>query len=56
MIWWICWTLIGLYAAGFCFTFWINASAGPITVGLAVFRAIVWPLWMATGWPQGEPV
>ncbi len=55
MTWWI-WTLIGIYLAGFAFFFWMNLMIGPITPALALCRALVWPIWVITGWPHGTPL
>jgi hypothetical protein len=55
MTWWI-WTLIGVYVVGFAFFFWIELMVGPVTPGLALFRAAVWPIFWATGWPRGTPM
>lgn len=46
--------LIGAYVLGFVGIFLLNASIGPVTLGLALARAAVWPIWVATGWPQGQ--
>lgn len=50
MAWWI-WMLIGVgigaYVLGFCFAFWLNVSSGNITLGLALLRSFLWPLWLA---------
>lgn len=45
--------LIGIYTAGFIGVFILNASIGPVTLGLALLRAVIWPVWVATGRPQG---
>ena len=52
MAWWI-WTLIGIYVAGFALFFWVNLMIGPVTRGLALLRAAVWPIFWLTGWPHG---
>lgn len=54
MTWWM-WTLIGVYLIGFVFFFWFNIAIGPITTGLAFWRAIFWPIWIMTSWPHGTP-
>lgn len=45
---------VGAYTIGFVGIFALNASIGPVTLGLALERAVVWPIWIATGHPQGE--
>lgn len=54
MMWWLLWTSLGLYGVGFLFFFWVNLNSGPVTIGLAFIRALVWPIWIATGWPEGQ--
>lgn len=27
-----------------------------VTPGLALVRALLWPIWIATGWPAGTPL
>ena len=53
MTWWG-WTIIVIYLVGFAFFFLAEATMGPVTPGLALFRATVWPVYWATGWPQGQ--
>lgn len=48
-------TLVGLYVAGFLLMMWMQAYM-PVTLGLALLRAALWPLWMLTGLPHGEPL
>lgn len=55
MTWWA-WTIIGIYVLGFVLIFWLNANIGPVTLGLALLRAAVWPIWVTTGWPAGVPL
>lgn len=43
------------YLIGFCFTLWANRQM-PVTDGLAVARSFLWPIWLTTGWPKGEPM
>ena len=43
-----------IYAAGFFLVFSFEVSIGPVTPGLAVLRAAVWPVYAATGWPRGQ--
>lgn len=45
---------VGIYVAGFLFTAWLNLGIGPVTPGLALLRGAVWPLWWATGRPEGQ--
>lgn len=48
------WTAIGVYLLGFAAVLCVNVFAGPVTLGLALLRAVVWPLWVATGIPEGQ--
>ncbi len=48
------WIGLGIYIVGFILVFVFNASIGPVTPGIAFLRALIWPIWIATGWPQGE--
>ncbi len=50
----IIWTVAGLYFLGFLGVFVLNLNIGPVTPALAFVRAIVWPMWLATGKPAGE--
>lgn len=50
---WLWWMLI-VYAVGFGATFAFNISIGPVTPGLSLLRAAVWPLYWLTGWPAGQ--
>lgn len=52
MAWWA-WTLIAVYIVGFVFFFWVNLMSGPVTPALALMRAVFWPIWITTGWPNG---
>lgn len=52
MTFWI-WFFVALYFVGFMCVFVLNLNIGPVTPGLAFVRAVVWPLWLATGWPSG---
>lgn len=53
MIAWLGRVLIGVYVVGFVLFFWAEITMGPVTPGLALFRAVVWPVYWATGWPHG---
>jgi hypothetical protein len=56
MTWWI-WTLIGIYVMGFLVTFLGHlAYLQMVTPPLAFIRALVWPVFFATGWPGGTPL
>lgn len=55
MIWFFFKLLIGIYLVGFVFFFWIELTVGPVTPALAFLRALVWPIFWATGWPHGAP-
>lgn len=46
--------LVGAYLTGFVGVFLINVMAGPVTLGLSMVRAVVWPYYVATGKPKGE--
>lgn len=45
-----------IYLAGFAAIFAINICVGPVTLGLALLRALVWPIWWLTGLPHGAPM
>jgi hypothetical protein len=56
MTWWM-WTFIGIYVAGFVVLFIFHILfLQMVTPGLAFFRAAVWPIFWATGWPHGQPL
>jgi hypothetical protein len=55
MAWWI-WTLAGIYIVGFVMVFMFNMAIGPITPGLCLLRAAVWPWFILTGQPHGIPL
>lgn len=46
--------VVAVYLSGFVFFLWVNLMSGPVTPSLAALRALVWPIWLATGWPQGQ--
>lgn len=48
------WSLVGLYLFGFGTVLVLGLNIGPVTPGLALLRAIVWPLYVTTGRPRGE--
>lgn len=48
--------LLAFYAPGFMFFLALNLAIGPVTPALAVVRALVWPVFWATGWPHGSPL
>jgi len=50
------WILLVIYVCGFGGVFALNAAMGNITLPLALLRAFLWPIWVATGWPHGTPV
>ncbi len=50
----VVWTFGVLYLIGFALVFSMEVAVGPVTPGLALLRAIVWPLYIATGIPKGE--
>lgn len=53
---WI-WMVLAVYAIGFVFVFTLHALYfGNITLPLMLIRSAVWPLYIATGWPQGVPL
>jgi hypothetical protein len=49
----ILWSIGFIYIAGFLLVLWMNIASGPVTLGLSLLRAVVWPLYLATGWPHG---
>lgn len=52
MWWWI--GGIAIYIVGFVLTMIVHVQL-PVTRGLALLRAAVWPVYITTGWPRGEP-
>lgn len=48
------WAFGAIYILGFAAVLWFNLNLGPITFGLALFRAVVWPLYVFTGIPVGQ--
>lgn len=57
MPWWA-WTLIAVYAVGFCGTFWLIAThLENYTLGLVLFCSFLWPIWWGSRgrFPYGEP-
>lgn len=48
------WTVAVIYGVGFLGALALNLGSGPVTLGLSVVRAVVWPLWVATGKPEGQ--
>lgn len=42
-----------LYVVAAVLAFIVNANIGPVTPGLALLRAALWPLWLA-GMIQGQ--
>lgn len=56
MTWWV-WTIIGIYVVGFVVVFGFHLVAlQMVTPSLALMRALVWPIFWATGWPHGAPL
>lgn len=55
MFWWAR-AIFGVYSIGFILTFWLNVMVGPLTLGLCLLRAVVWPIWVTIGWPHGVPL
>jgi hypothetical protein len=53
MTWWI-WTILGVYVVGFVATLLLHLIyLQMVTLGLAMFRATVWPIFWTIGWPAG---
>lgn len=44
---------VAVYLMMFLLILALNASIGPVTPGLALARAALWPVWIATGHPSG---
>lgn len=54
---WLIGICVGLYIVGFGAVFVFHLSQlQMVTPGLAAYRALVWPVWVATGRPRGSPV
>lgn len=48
------WLVAVVYVAGFVFNFYAMTQIAPnATLGLMLLRSAVWPVYWATGWPQG---
>lgn len=47
---------VATYLMMFALILALNASIGPVTPGLALARAVLWPLYIATGQPRGSRV
>lgn len=48
------WTLLTIYAVGFAMIFALHvAYLGNVTLPLVLIRSAVWPVYIATGWPNG---
>lgn len=45
--------LTTIYLLGFAFFFVVEIASGPVTPALSFVRALVWPVYWATGWPHG---
>ncbi len=45
--------VLAIYLPCALVVFAINVASGPVTLGLSAARAAAWPIWIATGWPQG---
>lgn len=52
MNWWL-WTIVIVYGTGFVGVAALEIGSGPVTLGLALLRAALWPIFLATGWPGG---
>lgn len=52
------WIIVGLVviyvAVGFVTFYFHMRLNGLISPGLALFRALVWPIFWTTGWPSGQ--
>lgn len=49
--------LATIYLAGFLVTMVVSlAPLGMVTFRLALLRSLLWPVWITTGWPRGEPL
>lgn len=48
---WALWVYVigAVYVLGFVFVLWIGITMGPVTFGLALVRALVWPLYLFWG-------
>lgn len=53
---WLGWTLLATYLLGFAVILVANLTVGPLTFSLCLARALVWPVWITTGWPHGTPL
>lgn len=45
---------VAIYAIGFALIIVLHLLALPmVTPALGLLRALVWPIWLITGWPHG---
>lgn len=52
---WLISTLTGVYFIGLAVTIHFHAVMAPNVIpSLVFFRAFVWPIYLATGWPHGQ--
>lgn len=42
-----------IYVIGFVLVLWFNMAIGLMTLGLCLLRALLWPIFIPTGWPAG---
>lgn len=47
-------TVAAWYLIPLMLVFVVEVTAGPVTPALATLRAVVWPLYVTTGIPEGE--
>lgn len=50
----VIWSLLSIYLIGFAFVLVVEVGSGPVTLGLSLVRASVWPIYITTGWPKGQ--
>jgi len=43
-----------VYQVGVVLIFLMHTQM-PVTLGLAILRSLLWPVWLVTGWPEGRP-
>jgi hypothetical protein len=47
--------LLTVYALGGIAVFVLHKQL-PVTLGLAVVRSLLWPIWVCCGWQHGTPL
>lgn len=49
----VLYSALGAYLVIFFLILALNLTMGPVTPALSFMRALLWPIWIATGYPHG---